>query len=185
MNNEKPKYRRRSLRLPDYDYTQPRAYFVTICTWKRHSLFGEVVDDTMILNRSGQVARDQWIRLSIRFPQADFSKYIIMPNHVHGIIWITSEMMGTGDKLTDISKKSLTHRTNHKNQIALRSLGTLVRAYKSSVTWRLHTLDQSTRMPIWQRNYYEHIIRDEQDLQNISDYIQTNPCKWEQDQLFL
>lgn len=184
MIDEEPKYKRRSLRLPEYDYTQPGAYFVTICTWQRRSLFGEVLDGTLILNRSGQIARDQWIRLRIRFPLVDFSKFVIMPNHVHGIIWIASEMVSAGDKLTNPSKTGLPHYANYNNQITPHSLGAIVRAYKSSVTWRLHALDQSTRVPIWQRNFYEHIIRDEQDWQNISDYIDTNPIKWEQDRLF-
>ncbi len=182
MSHNTDDHRRRSLRLPDYDYTQPGAYFVTICTYERKSIFGKVVNGEMILNEAGQVAQQEWLRLNIRFRHMDFSTYIVMPNHVHGIINVTADI--NCKELGDPALFAGPLRGTNKSHILPGSLGAVVRAYKASVTWRLRALGLINQTHIWQRNYYEHIIRNQRDFQAIYDYIQTNPQKWQQDRLF-
>jgi REP element-mobilizing transposase RayT len=180
-HNEKNN-RRCSLRLPDYDYTQPGAYFVTICTYEKKSLFGKVVNGEMILNEVGQVAHQEWLRLNIRFRHMDFSTFVVMPNHVHGIIYISADMNHKG--LGDPAPFAGPLCSNSKFQVLPGSLGAVVRAYKASVTWRIRAIGLTNQAHIWQRNYYEHVIRNEQDFQTICDYIETNPQKWQQDRFF-
>ena len=182
MLNNNTNYHRRSIRLPDYDYTQPGAYFVTICTWNRKCLFGEVINSEMILNRIGQVVQQEWLRLRIRFPLVDFPIYTFMPNHVHGIIFITEAMNPKGSDDTAYIAGSQQGKTTI--QVVSGSLGAIVRAFKASVTWRLHAAGLLNQVHVWQRNYYEHVIRNEEDLQSISDYIESNPQNWQRDRLF-
>lgn len=184
MQNNHPKFKRRSLRLPNYDYSQPGAYFITICSWQRACLFGKVIDGIMHLNQIGGIARDQWLRLGLRFPHSDIYSYIIMPNHMHGIIVINSEISDTPESLEGSTCTPLAQTHCARKHVSPGSLGAIVRAYKASVSWYIHALGGFNRKPIWQRNYYEHIIRDEQELQTIHDYIETNPQTWEQDRLF-
>jgi len=97
MKFDPQKHQRRSIRLKDYDYTQPGAYFVTLCTWRRECLFGDVANGAVQLSPFGRIAQEQWLRLGRRFPQVDFSTYVIMPNHVHGIIVLRDTGKGAGE----------------------------------------------------------------------------------------
>ncbi len=172
--------KRRSIRLKGYDYSLEGAYFVTISTYQHKCLFGDIIDGKMQLNGSGQIVSTQWLRLSQRFHPSDFSVFTIMPNHVHGIIRIGSDVgvgMERGDAVIPPP------RPYSSNPITSNSPGAIVRAYKSSVPYRLNLMRRSASPPIWQRNYYEHIIRNEKENKQILDYIEMNTMSWPSDRL--
>jgi putative transposase len=177
MNSIPIVHRRNSKRLTGYDYTLPGAYFVTIVTHERFCLFGDVINGKMILNPFGKIANDQWIRLSDRFTTSDFSTFVIMPNHVHGLIFLK----GAGVDFQNDHAQLSSLRPYPGIFVIPGSLGAIMRAYKASVSLRINHLRSPSITPIWQRNYYDHIIRDEHDLENIWKYIEANPQKWEDD----
>ncbi len=211
MSPSEPNHHRRSIRLKGYDYALPGAYFVTICCANRACLFGEVVDGEMILNPEGQVARREWQRLARRFPLADFFDFVVMPNHVHGIIVIRDVISHTGaeqaqapglpqftpapgehngapgtgmqEDLNPTHRLGSPLRLDNRPNVAAGSLGAIVRAYKSASAYRIHAQRGASRSAVWQRNYYEHIIRNEADWRRIAAYIQANPLGWTEDQL--
>jgi REP element-mobilizing transposase RayT len=176
------KHHRRSIRLKGYDYSQAGAYFVTIVTWHREMLFGEVVNGEMVLSGFGIVARQQWEKLPKRFPAIELGAYMIMPNHMHGIIKII-DGRGTAGNLESFdgepSRRASTYE--HFQKPVTGSLPTIIRSYKSAVSYRINLMRRSDRVPVWQRHYYEHIIRNETDLQNKTDYIDANPLLWDED----
>jgi REP element-mobilizing transposase RayT len=176
------KHHRRSIRLPKYDYSQPGAYFVTIVTWHRESLFGEVVKGRMVLSKFGLVAKLQWENLPKRFPNISLGAFVIMPNHMHGIIVIVTGK-GTAGNPSDLDvEPSRRAPTIEQFQKPVKgSIPTIIRSYKSSVSYRINLIRRTQDIPVWQRNYYEHVIRNERDLQNKIDYINANPLLWDQD----
>lgn len=185
-------HHRRSIRLQPYDYTHPGAYFVTICTWQMKHLMGEILVGEMQLNQAGQITRDQWLRLNKRFPQVEPSAFVIMPNHIHGILVISdppdkssSPMSRRGAAEPVGNPPSALNRCaptcDLSPNVIPGLLGAIVRAYKSAVTLRINHLRSSNKTPIWQRNYFEHIIRDETDWENVLAYIQSNPSRWTED----
>ena len=176
-------HHRRSIRLDGYDYTQAGAYFVTISAWQRECLFGEVVEGEMRLNTAGKIANEQWVKLGRRFTGGDFSLYVIMPNHVHGIIVLDGASRGAGEEFQCQDSFNPPLRPYVNPHVVPGSLGAIVRAYKASVSFRIHAMQGYDETPIWQRNYYEHIIRDDADFHRIAEYIQDNPRRWTQDQL--
>ena len=170
-------HHRRSMRLKGYDYTQSGAYFVTLVTHQREEIFGRVVDAEMELSALGQVARDEWMKTAKLRPTVQLfeDEFIVMPNHVHGILWLLN------DDSVDVRAQrrcALTHP-----QVIPGALGASVRAYKSAVTYAINGAQKTRGAPVWQRNYYEHIIRSEADLNNIWAYIDNNPRKWDEDRL--
>jgi putative transposase len=177
------KYHRRSIRLPNYDYSQSGAYFVTIVTWHRECLFGEVVDGEMVISKFGLVAKQQWEKLPQRIPTIELGEYAIMPNHMHGIIVITYGK-GTAGNPNDLDSESSRRAPTHEQfqKPVKGSIPTIVRSYKSAVSYRINLMRGTQDIPVWQRNYYEHIMRNEQDLQNKTDYIEANPMLWDQDE---
>jgi REP element-mobilizing transposase RayT len=171
---------RHSLRMKGYDYSIEGAYFVTIATYQRVCLFGNVHNGKIVLNTYGNIAYEQWIRLPQRFLSSNFPLFVIMPNHVHGIIHI---VRGAGEEFEPVSFGIPPQRPYDYPHIASGSLGVIVRAYKASVTYRINALRGFTNPPIWQRNYHDHIIRNEKEYQSIWDYIETNPETWMGDRL--
>ncbi len=161
------RHHRRSIRLKGYDYAQAGAYFVTMCTQGRVCLFGDVVDGQMQLNECGQVVADSWLWLSGRYPYVGMDEWVVMPNHLHGII-ILSEPDCRGGSRTAPTK-------NRK------SIGRLIGAFKTVSTKRLNAMRSTPGVPVWQRNYYEHIVRSEESLTRIRQYIVDNPARWEED----
>jgi REP-associated tyrosine transposase len=153
-------YRRR-LRLPHYDYASAGAYFVTICTHERACLFGHVRDDTMQLNVFGEIVENCWHLLPDLYPRLAADAFIVMPNHVHGIV-----VLATGS-----------HGVVERRQ----ALPEIVRAFKSLSARRINAIRNATGRPLWQRGYYEHIIRNEISLAEIRDYIAGNPAQWAAD----
>ena len=175
-------HQRRSIRLKGYDYSQSGAYFVTIVTHQRECLFGEMVNKEMVLSKFGLVAKQQWEKLPKRFPNIELGAYMIMPNHMHGIIEIINGR-GTAGNLNNIDGESSRRAPTHEQfqKPVTGSIPTIIRSYKSAVSYRINLMRRTDSVPVWQRNYYEHIIRDEKDLQNKTDYIDANPLLWEED----
>jgi REP element-mobilizing transposase RayT len=184
-------HHRRSIRLQGYDYSQAGAYFVTIVAWQREMLFGEIVDGEMILNRYGQIALNAWMDLPNHYRHAELDAFVIMPNHVHGIIVLNDDRRGgssiTGKAtLSDESNVGIiplpTKQTRPYNPIKPRhGLPEIVRAFKSFSARRINILRHAEGIPVWQRNYYEHIIRNEPEMDRISRYIESNPTRWADD----
>lgn len=166
------KHHRRSIRLKDYDYAQPGAYFVTVCTYRWQHLFGEIVDGAMVLNPLGQAIQEEWLRTVIIRPYVELDEYIVMPNHVHGIIMVKEHGRGTMHRAPTIERFG---------KPVSGSLPTIVRGFKSASTKRINRLRGTPGQHVWQRNYYEHIIRDERSLNRIRQYIFNNPQQWHVD----
>jgi len=176
-------HHRRSIRLKNYDYSQPGAYFITICTHNRECLFGDIVDGEMILNEYGEIAKKCWLEIPVHFPNVLLDEYVIMPNHVHGII-IINDNIGENNHLPDIvGAKNFSPLHIPKFQSPKRAIGSIIRGYKIGVTkW----FRQKTEIyNVWQRNYYEHIIRNEGELNQIREYIINNPFNWQSDENYL
>ena len=172
------KHHRKSIRLKGYDYSQQGVYFVTIVTYHRDCLFGEIVKEEMIFNDFSKIADECWRAIPKHFPYVELGAYVIMPNHVHGII-VIRELDDRGAALLRPYDVNSTNENSHKINIKPGSLGAIVRSFKSAVSYRINKEHDATG--IWQRNYYEHIIRDETDLQNKTDYIDANPMLWNDD----
>ena len=165
--------RRRSIRLPGYDYAQAGWYFVTVCTWGKASLFGEVLDESMRLNGIGRIVKECWNDLPSHFPGVISSEFIVMPNHIHGIVEIPDNRRGT-------ACRAPTDRERFSHPVA-GSLPTIVRSFKSAATKSINQLRATPGAPVWQRNYYEQVIRNEKALNRIRQYILDNPAKWDDD----
>jgi putative transposase len=188
---------RRSIRLSGFDYAQSGAYFVTLVTYQRETLFGKISDGEMKLNRRGEIVKEEWfasvnIRKEIRLHPEEF---MIMPNHVHGIMWIEMDESHVGaddinvgadgiNVKADSRRRLPVHKNNgrsplQRTQMKPRSLGSFIAGFKSSVTKRIR--DELNETGIWQRNYYERIIRNERELDAICRYIEANPLNWMED----
>ncbi|APV45504.1 REP element-mobilizing transposase RayT [Dehalogenimonas formicexedens] len=164
---------RRSLRLADYDYTGGGAYFITICAHDRRSIFGQIENETMKPNDNGRIVAECWAELPRRFPYVETDSFTVMPNHVHGIVWLN----GRDGRATPASPLQDPSRPVGPEP---KSIGAIVGAFKSRTTKRIH--DAGIKMPqVWQRNYYEHVIRRDEDLNSIREYIELNPAKWADD----
>jgi putative transposase len=173
---------RKSIRLKGYDYSQAGGYYVTIVAFGRECLFGELADGEMVANPLGKIVREEWfrsanVRKEIRLFEDDF---VLMPNHVHGLVWIDANAVGADGVRPDEDagvKNKGTRRVPLQRKP--KSLGSFIAGFKASVTRRaMHELDSGN---IWQRNFYEHIIRDQTDYERISGYIIDNPANWYQD----
>ena len=169
MANEGVNNPRLSLRLKDYDYASPGAYFVTICTKDRSLLFGDIIEGDIRLTDFGRIVHQEWqISAKIRREIA-LDAFVLMPNHVHGIIFINESDVGaTGGSPVRSGPRQ-------------HSLASFLSGFKSATTKRINDLRQSPGAPVWQRNYYEHVIRNEQSLQRIREYIGNNPARWDFD----
>lgn len=166
-------HNRRSIRLRGYDYIQAGAYFITICCQDRKCRFGKIENDKMILNEYGTIAYNEWIKLPERFLNNELDVFQIMPNHLHGII-----------VLNDVGATlAVAHDAVAHDAVMIQRAG----AYKSLVANKCLEIFKSKNEimgKLWQRNYHEHIIRNEQSYQTISDYIINNPAKWNDDKFF-
>jgi REP element-mobilizing transposase RayT len=148
------KHDRRSIRLKGYDYSQAGAYYVTIVAWRREGLFGEVVNEEMQLSKFGLVAKQQWEKLPKRFPNIELGAYMIMPNHMHGIIVITNGR-GTAENPNNPDGESSRRIPTHERfqKPVKGSIPTIIRSYKSAVSYRINLMRGSDGVPVWQRNY--------------------------------
>jgi REP element-mobilizing transposase RayT len=188
MKFDPQKHHRRSIRLQGYDYTQSGAYYITIVTYQRQHLFGEVVRDEMRLNEAGQIAYNEWFTTAQLRPYVKLfeDEIIVMPNHVHGIIWIENEGAGGGIPAS-VQARARRRRAPTDDHIerfgkpVSHSIPTIVRAYKSAVTYAVNAIQDQRGAVLWQRNYYERVIRSEREYENICNYILNNPLHWNED----
>lgn len=172
------KHHRRSIRLPHFDYAQPGGYFITICTHNRSCLFGDVINGEMILNEYGIAARDEWLKtLKIR-ENIKLDEFVIMPNHIHGIIRIL-ERKGTMHRAPTDDRASTLEQFGKPTS---NTIPNTVRGYKSAVTNQINIVRRTPGLPVWQRNYYERVIRHEKELSETRQYIINNPVNWEMDE---
>ncbi|GAB6011474.1 transposase [Viscerimonas tarda] len=201
MNKFNPEiHHRRAIRLQEYDYSQEGLYFVTICVQDKQCLFGEIVDGEMVLNDVGKIVYDEWMKTPIIRPEIELGEFVVMPNHFHAIIVITRRRGESHSPNNDVDNvgayrirpitanipdthiASNTQNVHNPNQgvfdTPLRSpsntIGSIVRGYKSAVSKQLG-------FSVWQRNYHEHIIRNNQSYQKIAGYIINNPTNWADD----
>jgi putative transposase len=196
------KYSRRSPRLAGYDYSLPGAYFITLVTHQREYLFGEVVNGEMKVNRPGKIVERAWKNLSLHYPQITLGAFVVMPNHVHGIVLINendnsrggslwrgepkvNQSINGGEISPDVKKTRPYTNINQTRSTKMmhHGLSEIVRAFKSFSARRINNLQNTHSAAIWQRSYYDHIIRSDQEFHNFCEYIQTNPQNWQEDQL--
>ncbi len=178
-------HERRSIRLQGYNYTQPGYYFVTICAHDRECIFGKIVDGQMILNEYGKIVETEWMRTAQMRANVNLDEHVIMPNHLHGIIVITDAGRGAlqrapTNRYQDSRRGTLQRapRVEQFGKPVSNSIPTIVRLFKSTVTKQINELRKTPLAPVWQRNYYEHIIRNEDSLNRIREYIIHNPLRW-------
>lgn len=148
------KHHRRSIRLKGYDYASAGAYYVTIVAWQRECLFGEVVNGEMILSTFGLVAKQQWEKLPKRFPNIELGTHMIMPNHMHGILEIINGRGTAGNRNGLDGESSRRAPTQERFQKpVMGSIPTIIRSYKSAVSYRINLMRGTEGVPVWQRNY--------------------------------
>jgi putative transposase len=202
VNNYNPNiHHRKSIRIKGYDYSKAGLYYITICTADRKCLFGKIVPvgvqnieplqsmndmeinvgvqnfeprrKKMILDDAGKIANSCWLQIPEHFPDAFLHEYIVMPNHIHGIIELRKSPVGV---------ENFQPRRHEYQKIIPHSIGSIVRGFKIGVTkWFRNNTDIEK---IWQRDYYEHIIRNAHSYERISDYIKENPNNWKKDDFF-
>jgi len=180
MRDKNQTLNRRSIRLKEYDYGQPGAYFVTLCTHRRECLLGENVEGKVTLNEYGKIVEEEWHKTKQMRQGVDLDAFIVMPNHIHGILVLMGIPISTDRRGT--MHRAPTPRFEQFGRPTSNSIPTIIRGIKSSVTQRINHLRGTHGQPVWQRNYYEHVIRNEIDLEEIREYIQDNPLKWLEDE---
>jgi REP element-mobilizing transposase RayT len=192
------KHHHRPIRLKGYDYSQPGAYFVTTVIQGREPILGTIVDGAMYLSKLGQIVHEAWVDLPRHYTHIQLDEFCIMPNHVHGIIIILERVdrdksRRRGGSLLS-AKASLpegdvsgegglpAQETRPYNRY---SLSEYIRAFKSFSARRINILRKTPGLPVWQRNYFEHIIRNERELGRIRAYIAANPARWQEDEEYV
>ena len=193
------KHHRRSIRIPGYDYAQPGAFFVTVCTQERECLFGDVIDGRTQLSDAGHMIQSVWDALPQRYPGVDIDAFVVMPNHVHGLIVLTGPIpaapVAAGPRACpdptqphdfDGQPRSTDRQPPGVAPTKRMSLPDVVHRFKSLTTARYrHAVYERGWQPfprrLWQRNYYEHVVRDDRSLQRIREYILNNPARWDMD----
>ena len=185
MSYDPEKHHRRSTRLGGYDYAQPGAYFVTVCTREHACLFGHVVNGEMHLNEAGEIARRCWEDIPTHFPVVELDALVIMPNHMHGIV-----VIGCKGEASDCHVSANT-RAGMSDASPLRSrpigtqpgsLSAIVQNFKSVSTRTINATRRAPGTHVWLRNYHEHVVRNEHELMAIREYIQANPAQWDEDE---
>jgi len=175
----KDRYRTDSPRLQGWDYAGDGWYFVTICTWGRSRAFGEIVDGQMELSRAGQIADEEWRQTAVARPYVTIDEYVVMPHHVHGILSISGRHPSVRSAdVVDTSQRDVS--TTSRTRLIAGSLGAIIGQFKGACTKRIReTCNPEFR---WQARFYDHIIRDDDSLDHIRQYIADNPLKWELEQ---
>ena len=184
VTHASPLHHHRSIRLKGYDYTRAGAYFVTICTKDRTCLFGDVADGVMRLNQMGHIVRQCWLAIPDHVPPVLLDEFVVMPNHVHGIIVLVST-----DTVGATHASPPQHASPLQNDDTptrprgpqRQSVGSIVVSFKSAATKRINEHRGTPGAPVWQRDYFEHIIRNDESLNRICEYILNNPLQWDLD----
>ncbi|HEY5648666.1 MAG TPA: transposase [Nitrospiria bacterium] len=177
-------HHRRSIRLAAYDYSKAGAYYLTLCSQDRECLFGSVIRGEMDLNDAGRMVKRLWLDLNAKFENVETDTYVIMPNHFHGVIILNDSRGRRGESCIR------PHQGDHKDRpygTFAGTLGRVIQAFKSITTYGYIQGVKKGNWPpfsrrLWQRNYYEHIIRNEAELGEIRKYIEENPAKWKDDE---
>ncbi len=168
--------KRRSIRLSHFDYSQAGAYFITLCAHERQCLFGNIVNHQVKLNHLGKIIADEWEKTGLIRKQVELDSWVIMPNHFHAILFINwNDQVNQGfnnNQIPAIGPKT-------------KSLGAIVGGFKAAVTRRNNLRLSDNNQKVWQRNYWDRVIRNEEELSQIREYIQNNPLKWELDKLYV
>lgn len=170
------RHHRRSIRLRGYDYAQAGAYFVTICANHRVCLFGEVADGEMIPSSLGRIVAQCWDDIPRHVARVSLDAAVVMPNHIHGIVLIEHRVEEEGTACRAPTSERFGRPVSG-------SLPTVVRSFKAASTRLINEQRGTPGQTIWQRNYYEHVIRNEASLTRLRDYIAANPARWAEDQL--
>ena len=205
-------HHRRSIRLPNYDYTREGAYFITVCTCNRECLFGRIVDHIMGINEVGRIVGDEWVKTGLIRDGIELGEWVVMPNHFHALLIISDVGAygirpknipnGLNMNLGCLEPKQICSETNHRNvgsiepvtlgdhrsmnegvcHTPLRSpshtVGAIVRGFKTACTKHINALEHSPGRKLWQRNYWEHIIRSQREMDGFRECILTNPQRW-------
>jgi len=179
------------MRLKEYDYSQPGEYFVTICTHKHECVLGEIIDGKMQLNEIGRIVHEEWLQTPIIRPEAQLDSYVVMPNHIHGIIVLNdcgntlqpNKPVGANcyspqKKQQNNCRAYIDTPLQNKFQSPSNTIGAIIRGFKSVTTKRINELHVTPKLQFWQRGYYDRIIRNDSELNIIRDYIQNNVLNW-------
>jgi REP element-mobilizing transposase RayT len=190
MKYDPEKHHRRSIRLQGYDYAKPGGYFITVVAHRRECLFGEIADARMQLNAAGQMVEKWWLELEHKFPAVSTGTYVVMPNHFHGVIVINDVPVGADLRVgPGVSKEDGAHVETEGAHAEDRGahvgapLPVIVQWFKTMTTNEYIRGVKQLGWPafdgkLWQRNYYEHIIRNDDDANRIHQYIESNPAGW-------
>jgi putative transposase len=173
MEHNPSRHHRKSIRLKEWDYAEPGAYFVTLCVHGRECLFGKIVNGGMRLNECGGIVHDEWKRTFQIRPELHIDEFVIMPNHFHAIIFIRDSRRG------DPPVAPTKMRPHGPKPF---SIGAAMAGFKSVTTKRINQIRNTPGSPVWQRNYYDHICRNGNELNRIREYIRNNPSQWDSDE---
>ncbi|KAA3646209.1 MAG: transposase [Chloroflexi bacterium] len=173
-------HHRQSHRLPHYDYSQAGAYFVTVCAYNRVAILGEVIDESVKLSPIGEIVQNAWEEIPAHFETVELDEFVVMPNHMHGIIWIRED----SSNRVGAQHAAPLQKTDRPN-VKPGSLGAIMRSFKAAATKRINALGPDACQRVWQRGYYDHVLRDDEDLHNHRKYILDNPPKWTLDEYYL
>lgn len=186
--SEYDRFHRRSIRLPGYDYASAGAYFITLCVERSECSLGQIEADVMQLSLFGQIVYEEWLRTPKIRREIKTDAYVIMPNHFHAIFAITTVgVYGNTPNNMPSPNAIISNRQISPNgypkpfQSPSRTVGAMVRGFKSASTRRINILREMPGCSFWQRNYYEHIIRNEDELNRIREYVVNNPARWAED----
>jgi putative transposase len=175
---------RRTIRVQGYDYSQGGAYFITICARNRECLWGRVVCGVVQLNETGRLVESVWLQTATVRPAIELDAHVVMPNHFHAILFIHEPpgVPGATHRVAPTKNRSAAAGKVHRpTGPKPGSVGAIIAQFKSLVTKRVNPTKQNLGGFLWQRNYYEHVIRDEESLNRIREYIATNPRRWDLD----
>ncbi len=177
MKHNSGNYNRRSHRWRDHNYSLPGWYYVTLVTYNRERLFGRVVQGKMILNDMGHMVRDEWEKTAIIRSEIQLDAYVVMPDHLHGIIVIINDIRRDNRPVIPTRPVVPTMGLFHHGPVP-KSIGAIMSGFKSVVTKRINTIRQTPGRRVWQRNYWDRVIRDDLELRRIRKYILDNPLYW-------
>jgi REP element-mobilizing transposase RayT len=195
MTYDSKKHHRRSVRLKGYDYAQPGAYFVTICVRDRKCLLGKIINDQVQKSEYGRVAESFWAQIPVRFPNVSIDVFVVMPNHIHAIVMIhgptrrgavTAPLGGVTPPLRqDGALGGVTPPLRQGGAsggvtapLRRPTLGQVVAYYKYETTKQINQVRGTPGCPFWQRGFYDHVVRNERDLNAVREYVANNPLKW-------
>lgn len=199
MDKFKNKYRIPSARLQNWDYGSDGSYFITICTKGREHFFGEIINDEIQLSKMGKLAEQFWIDIPTHFPFIELGNFVVMPNHVHGILIIdktnilpvvlVSSELPVETRLIASLQSNVPSKTKqiggfsgNKNPMLNDNISRIIRWYKGRCSFEIKKINADFE---WQSRFHDHIIRDAESFERIQDYIENNPINWKNDKFYI